>query len=297
MNAKTLSHHSQYPYSIGVLALVASMISLCVGTSFAKSLFTELGAQGTTSYRLLFSAILLWIIWRPWRFGFNPRYIPQLLYYGISLGLINFLFYMSIRHIPLGLAIAIEFLGPLGLALISSRQRSDFVWIGLVLVGMYLLLGIDDGVENLDPVGVLYAAGAAIFWALYIVAGQGVRHIHPGQATTYGITIAALMTLPFSIAHIGLDGLWRPDLFLFGLTVGVLSSALPYSLEMISLRTLHRKTFGVLLSLEPAFGAIAGAIILHEMLSLKQVLAIICIVIASMGCTLTAKKKLIDKDS
>ncbi|MDO5679235.1 MAG: DMT family transporter [Pelistega sp.] len=272
------------------------MISLCVGTSFAKSLFTELGAQGTTSYRLLFSAILLWIIWRPWRFGFNPRYIPQLLYYGISLGLINFLFYMSIRHIPLGLAIAIEFLGPLGLALISSRQRSDFVWIGLVLVGMYLLLGIDDGVENLDPVGVLYAAGAAIFWALYIVAGQGVRHIHPGQATTYGITIAALMTLPFSIGHIGLDGLWRPDLFLFGLTVGVLSSALPYSLEMISLRTLHRKTFGVLLSLEPAFGAIAGAIILHEMLSLRQVLAIICIVIASMGCTLTAKKKLIDKD-
>ncbi len=104
------------------------------------------------------------------------------------------------------------------------------------------------------------------------------------------------MTLPFSIAHIGFDGLWRPDLFLFGLAVGVLSSALPYSLEMISLRTLHRKTFGVLLSLEPAFGAIAGAIILHEMLSLRQVLAIVCIVIASMGCTLTAKKKLINKD-
>ena len=296
MNAKPLSHQSQYPYSIGVLALVASMISLCVGTSFAKSLFAELGAQGTTSYRLVFSAILLWIIWRPWRFSFNPRYIPQLLYYGISLGLINFLFYMSIRHIPLGLAIAIEFLGPLGLALISSRQRSDFIWIGLVLVGMYLLLGTDSGVENLDPVGVLYAAGAAIFWALYIVAGQGVRHIHPGQATTYGITIAALMTLPFSIAHIGFDGLWRPDLFLFGIAVGVLSSALPYSLEMSSLRTLHRKTFGVLLSLEPAFGAIAGAIILHEMLSLRQVLAIVCIVIASMGCTLTAKKKLINKD-
>lgn len=296
MNAKTYKHTAQYPYSIGVLALVASMISLCVGTSFAKSLFTEIGAQGTTSYRLIFSAILLWIIWRPWRFGFNPRYIPQLLYYGVSLGLINFLFYMSIRHIPLGLAIAVEFLGPLGLALISSRQRTDFIWIGLVLAGMYLLLGFEGAMESLDPIGLLYAGGAAIFWALYIVAGQGVRHIHPGQATTYGITIAALMTLPFSVASIGFDGLWRPDLFLFGLAVGILSSALPYSLEMISLRTLHRKTFGVLLSLEPAFGAIAGAIILHEMLTVKQVLAIICIVLASMGCTMTARKKLIDKD-
>lgn len=283
-----------YPYSIGVLALIASMISLCVGTSFAKSLFVELGAQGTTSYRLMVSALLLWIIWRPWRFGLDRRHIPQLLFYGVSLGLINFLFYMAIQHLPLGLAIAIEFLGPLGLALLSSRQRIDFIWFGLVILGMILLLGF-DGLDNIEPIGLLYAIGAAIFWALYIIAGQGLRHIHPGQATTYGITVAALITLPFSIVHLGFDGLWRPELFMMGLLVGIMSSALPYSLEMISLRTLQRKTIGVLLSLEPAFGAIAGAIILHEMLTLKQVIAISCIVIASMGCTMTSRKKLIDE--
>lgn len=283
--------HKTYPFSFGVIALIASMISLCLGTSFAKNLFSEIGAQGTTFYRLTFSAILLWIIWRPWRFKFTRAYIIPILFYGISLGLLNFLFYMALRTIPLGIAIAIEFCGPLGLALFASRKKIDFLWIALVIVGLLFLIPNEaTTASSLDPIGLMYCVAAAIFWAFYIIAGQKMGNIHPGQASTLGITVAALTVMPFAVASFGFEGLWRMELFWMGLVVGILSSALPYSLEMISLRALDRKTFGVLLSLEPAFGAIAGAIVLHEFLTIQQIIAIICIVSASMGCTITAKR-------
>ncbi len=286
-----MNHHKSYPFSFGVIALIASMISLCMGTSFAKSLFSEIGAQGTTFYRLIFSAILLWIIWRPWRFKFTRTYIFPIIFYGVSLGMLNFLFYMALRTIPLGIAIAIEFCGPLGLALFASRKKIDFLWIALVIIGLLFLIPNEStSATSLDPIGLMYCVAAAIFWAIYIIAGQKMSNIHPGQASTLGITMAALTVMPFAIASIGVEGLWRVELFWVGLVVGILSSALPYSLEMISLRSLDRKTFGVLLSLEPAFGAIAGAIVLHEFLSIQQIIAIICIVSASMGCTLTAKR-------
>lgn len=287
-----MNQPKSYHFSLGVIALIASMISLCMGTSFAKSLFSEIGAQGTTFYRLTFSAILLWIIWRPWRFKFTQAHIFPILFYGIALGMLNFLFYMALRTIPLGIAIAIEFCGPLGLALLSSRRKIDFLWIALVIVGLLFLIPNEStSTTSLDPVGLMYCIGAALFWAIYIIAGQKMSNIHPGQASTLGITMAALTVMPFAIASVDIGDLWRIDLFWLGLVVGILSSALPYSLEMISLRSLDRKTFGVLLSLEPAFGAIAGAIMLHEFLSTQQIIAIICIVSASMGCTLTARKK------
>lgn len=284
-------NHKTYPLSLGIITLIASMISLCVGTSFAKNLFSEIGAQGTTFYRLIFSALLLWLIWRPWRFKFTRAYIRPIILYGISLGMLNFLFYMALRTIPLGIAIAIEFCGPLGLALFSSRKKIDFLWITLVIIGLLFLIPNEStSTQSLDPIGLMYCVAAAIFWAIYIIAGQKMSNIHPGQASTLGITVAAITVMPFAVASFGFEGLWRIELFWLGLVVGILSSALPYSLEMISLRSLDRKTFGVLLSLEPAFGAIAGAIILHELLNIQQIIAIICIVSASMGCTLTAKR-------
>jgi len=282
---------SSYPFSVGVIALIFSMLSLCIGTSFAKGLFPVLGAQGTSSYRLLFSALLLWCIWRPWRFSLNIGQVKLLLFYGVSLGLMNLLFYMALRSIPLGVAIAIEFCGPLGLALYSSRQKIDILWIGLVIIGLSFLIPFENTTASLDPTGIFYAVCCAFFWASYIIVGQKIKTIHPGQASTVGITIAACVTLPFSLSHLGIE-IWQPQLFGLGLLVGILSSALPYSLEMISLRSLDRKTFGVLLSLEPAFGAITASIILQEFLSLSQILAIICIVSASIGCILTANRKL-----
>lgn len=277
-----------YSQTMGIAALVGSMASLCIGTSFAKSLFDAVGAQGTTAYRLGFSALLLWCVWRPWRFPLSRRNALAIASYGLCLGLINFFFYMAIRTVPLGLCIAIEFLGPLSLAIFSSRRRIDFLWIGFVALGLYLLIPqSQQDVSAIDPVGVLYAVGAGIFWALYIVFGQRTRNIHPGQATSLGITVAALLVLPFGIAHSGAL-LLDPSFMIAGLLVAILSSAVPYSLEMISLRSLPRKTMSILLSLEPAMGALAGLVILHEQLTLAQWLAIAFIVSASIGCATTS---------
>lgn len=285
---------SSYSQSVGIIALIASMASLCIGTSFAKSLFSEVGAQGTTTYRLVFSALILWLIWRPWRFKLNRKDAGIIALYGLSLGAINFLFYMALRTIPLGIAIAIEFLGPLTLALLSSRQKIDFLWIALVAAGLVMLIPQQETAASLDPVGVAYAIAAAVCWALYIIFGQRTRNIHPGQASSLGITVAALAVLPFGMDYAG-SSLLNPSLLMLGLFVGILSSAIPYSLEMISLRALPRKTMSILLSLEPAMGALAGVIILHEHLNIQQWLAITFIVSASIGCAATSRSPLRDE--
>lgn len=277
-----------FTQTAGIVALLGSMASLCIGTSFAKSLFDAIGAQGTTAYRLGFSALILWCIWRPWRFPLSRKNALAIASYGLCLGLINFFFYMAIRTVPLGLCIAIEFLGPLSLAIFSSRRKIDFLWIGFVALGLFLLIPrAQQDMSAIDPVGLMYAVCAGIFWALYIIFGQRTRNIHPGQATSLGITVAALLVLPFGIAHGG-SLLLDPALMLSGLVVGILSSAVPYSLEMISLRSLPRKTMSILLSLEPAMGALAGLLILHEQLTVAQWLAIGFIVAASIGCATTS---------
>lgn len=281
-----------YPLYIGVITLIGSMLSISLGNSYAKGLFHELGAQGTTFYRLCFSALLLWIVWRPWRFSLSIHQCKLIIAYGISLGLLNLLFYLALQTIPLGIAVAIEFCGPLGLALLSSRKKIDFLWILLVIIGLFFLVPNSlTGTDSLDALGLIYISIAALFWALYIIIGQKMGEIHPGQASTLGISISALTVLPFAMREVEISSLWRPELFGMGFMVGVLSSAIPYSLEMIALRSLDRKTFGVLLSLEPAFSTLVGALILHEYLSLQQIIAITCIIIASIGCTLTIHRK------
>lgn len=281
-----------YPLYIGIVTLIGSMLSISLGNSFAKGLFHELGAEGTTFYRLFFSAILLWLAWRPWRFSLNWQQFKLIAAYGISLGLLNFFFYLALQTIPLGIAVAIEFCGPLGLALFASRKKVDFIWIILVIIGLLFLIPNNlTGTDSLDTAGLVYISIAALLWALYIVIGQRMSGIHPGQASAWGISISSLTVLPFAIHHLGFEDLWHPELLGIGFIVGLLSSAIPYSLEMIALRSLERKTFGVLLSLEPAFSTVVGAIILHEYLTLQQMTAIVCIIVASMGCTLTAKRK------
>ena len=276
-------------------ALVAGIVSLCVGTAFAKQLFPLIGAAGTTAYRVGFAALLLCAVWRPWRWRLSPRGAGTLALYGAVLGAMNLLFYLSLRTIPLGIAVAIEFTGPLAVALLASRRPADSLWIGLAAIGLALLLvpgwpaAAPEALRPLDPTGLACVLGAALCWALYIVFGQRAGRLHGGQVVSLGMGVAALVVLPVGIAEAG-AALLDPRLIGLGLAVAILSSALPYSLEMVALKRLPRQTFGVLLSLEPAVAALAGLAILGERLSLPDALAVACIVAASAGSTLSAAR-------
>ena len=290
MSSSSLSLNSpRLAAALPYLALVGGMVSLAVGTSFAKGLFPLVGAEGTATLRVGLSALVLIAIWRPWRFRMTRADAGRVLLYGLVLGLMNLSFYMALRTIPLGLAIAIEFAGPLTLALIHSRRLVHFALVGLAVAGLAMLLPIWSGVEGLDPVGVAYAAFAGLCWALYIVFGTRLSHMHAGQSVALGMSTAALVILPFGASTAGV-ALLAPAVLLMGLGVALVSSALPYSLEMIALRHIPKRTFGVLLSVEPAIGAMAGMVLLHEQLTTLQGLAIGCIIAASIGAVLTAPR-------
>ncbi len=275
---------------LAVAATLGSILSLCIGSSYAKTLFPSLGAEGATVVRLAFGAGFLLLLWRPWRWPLSGRDAGRIALYGLVLGAMNLLFYLAIARIPLGLAIAIEFTGPLALAIASSRQASDFLWIGFAVLGLVLLLPILPNAATLDPLGIAFALGAALCWALYIITGQRVAHVRSGQATSLGMLMAVLLVLPFGAAPA--TAVWRdPALLLAGLVVGIMSSALPYSLEMVALRHLPKPTFGILLSLEPAVGAMIALVILGEALTPLQWAAIACIVVASVGSTLLSTSR------
>ncbi|WP_425283982.1 EamA family transporter [Methylobacterium phyllostachyos] len=274
---------SPSPVFLSVAALITGMVSLQCGATFAKSLFPSIGAAGTSSLRVGFSALILIIVWRPWRRSLSLREAGWIALYGAALGAMNLLFYLALARLPLGPAVAIEFAGPLAVALIASRRRSDFLWIGLAVLGLVLLLPITT-TDGLDPVGVLLDLGAATAWALYILFGQRAGRIDGGQAVSLGMLTAAAIIAPFGLAEAG-SALLMPGVVLAGLAVALMSSALPYSLEMVALRRLDRKSFGVLMSLEPAVAACAGLMLLGERISLVQWLAIGLVIAASAGIT------------
>jgi inner membrane transporter RhtA len=277
------------PVAFAVGMLLISMVSYQCGASLAKHLFPQVGAQGATAYRLGFSALLLLLWKRPWRRMKNQRDWRVLWGYGLSMGAMNMVFYMSLRTIPLGIAVALEFTGPLALALVGSRRWIDFVWIALVVIGLALLLPLRGQVQTLDPVGVMYALAAGVGWALYILLGKKAGDAYGADAVTLGTSIGALLAIPFGIAHAG-SALLSPTLLPYALGVAVLSSALPYSLEMIALTRLPARTFSTLLSLEPAVAAVAGVALLGEQLSLLQWLAIVTIIVAAAGTALSVQK-------
>lgn len=281
-DAMSASRSPLIPYA----ALLGSIVTLCVGTSFAKSLFPLAGAQGVTAYRVGFAALILLVVWRPWRHPISREDLKKVAAYGAVVGLMNLSFYMAIRTIPLGLAIAIEFMGPLLVAVAHSRKLIHFVWIGLAVLGLGLLLPIDPRATHLDPVGVGFACVAAVMWALYILLGKRVGHLHAGRTVALGMSTAALIVVPVGLVSAGAT-LFQPKLALLGLFVALLSSAIPYSLEMVALKGIPKRSFGVMLSVEPAVGALAGLVILHERLALTQWLAIVAIVAASVGTILT----------
>ena len=275
---------------------MVSLITLCAGTSLAKGLFPFVGAEGTTTYRLVFSTLLLMAFWRPWRRAWTWADVPILVLFGATLGLMNLLFYNAIKTVPFGLAIAVEFTGPLAVALWSSKKPLDFVWIVLAVAGMGLILplgnasGADMLAAAIDPVGIAYALGAGACWAVYIVVGQRVADRIGSFATPMGMLVAALLVTPVGISVAG-SSLLNPEWMLAGLGIALLSSAIPYSLEMYSLKHLPKQTFSILLSLEPAVGALAGWLVLSEQLSTQQLGAIGLIMTASMGSAMTAGQR------
>ena len=288
MTALPLRHAPLAPV-LPYVALVVGMLSLSIGTTFAKGLVPAVGAEGATAYRVGLAAILLLLVWRPWRMRFSRADLAGLALYGAAIGGLNLCFYLSLKTIPLGVAFAIEFAGPLSLALIYSRKLIHFVWVGLAVLGLGLLLPLPGAGQALDPVGVALAAVAGVFWALYIVFGKRLSHIHPGPSVAMGMSVAALVVLPFGVAHAG-AALLSPSILLAGLAVAVASSAIPYSLDLYAMRHIPKRTFGVLLSAEPAVGAVAGLLLLHEHLSGQQALAIAAIVAASAGAVLTTRQ-------
>lgn len=269
--------------------LLISMSSYQFGAALAKQLFPAIGAQGATACRLGLGAAILLLVRRPWRSWQRGRDLRALLGYGLSIGAMNLVFYMSLRTIPLGIAVALEFTGPLALALFGSRRLQDFIWIALVVAGLLLLLPLRGQAHALDPVGVLYALAAGVGWACYIVLGQRAGSAHGGDAVTWGTSIAALLAIPVGVVHAG-SALFNPALLPFALGVAVLSSALPYSLEMVALTRLPTRSFGTLLSLEPAIAALAGVALLGEHLSVLQWLAIAAIIVAAAGTALSVRK-------
>lgn len=274
-------------FAIGMLLI--SMVSYQCGASLAKQLFPQVGAQGATAYRLGLSALILLLWRRPWRRAAGRRDWAALWGYGLSMGAMNLVFYMSLRTIPLGIAVALEFTGPLALALAGSRRLLDFVWVALVVAGLVLLLPLRGSLHALDPVGVMYALAAGAGWALYIVLGKRAGASHGADAVTLGTSVGALLAIPFGIAHAG-SALLSPALLPYALGVAVLSSALPYSLEMVALTRLPARTFSTLLSLEPAIAAVAGVALLGERLSLLQWLAIATIIVAAAGTALSVQR-------
>ncbi len=269
------------------LALLGSITALCIGTSFAKRLFPLVGAEGTSALRVGFSALVLLALWRPWRWPLSRRDAGHVIRYGLTLGVMNLLFYMALRTIPFGIAVAIEFSGPLAVAMLASRRAVDAVWLALAVAGLVMLLPLAADAA-LDRTGVLLALGAAVCWALYLLFGKRAGHLHAGHAVSLGLVAASVVVVPVGVAHAGM-ALLDPRVLLAGLGVAVVSSALPMSLEMMALKRLPSETFGIMVSLEPAVASLLALIVLGERLAPSQWLAIGFIVAASVGSTVTAR--------
>ena len=235
-----------------------------------------------------FAALILLFVFKPWKIKFREGNIKNFVVYGIALGAMNFFFYKALKEIPIGIAVGIEFIGPLSVALFFSRRPIDFIWIALVIVGLFLLLPIGEEVNNVNFKGVLYALIAGFWWAIYIVFGRKVGKEYGIPIVSAGMILGAILFAPVGIFMEGAN-LLTPNVLLLGLTVALLSSAIPFALEMVAMTHIPSKTYGLLSSAEPAVGAIFGIVFLSEHLFSIQWAGLAAIIIASMGATLTAR--------
>ena len=273
-----------------IVVLLIAMSSIQSGASLAKTLFPLVGAPGVTALRLALGTLILVAIFKPWRLRFTREQRLPLLLYGLALGGMNYLFYLSIQRIPLGVAVALEFTGPLAVALFGSRRPVDFLWVALAVAGLWFLLPLGQSAAHLDLTGAALAIGAGACWAVYIISGQRAGEEHGPATVAMGSLIAAVVFVPVGVLQAG-DALWHWTLLPLGLGIAILSTALPYSLEMIALTRLPTRTFGTLMSMEPALAALSGMIFLGETLTFGQTMALAAIITASVGSTLTLRRE------
>ena len=270
---------SHYPLA----ATLISLVSVQVGAAFAKTLFPQVGPEGVAALRLGIAAVILVTWLRPWTLRLSRASGLALLAYGTVMAMMNLLIYRAFDYIPVGIAISIEVLGPLTVALLTSHRRLDVLWVCFALAGVALLpLGSLNA--SLDLRGVGYAALAGMFWGLYVMVGKKTAPLG-ARGVALGMSVAALLVVPVGVAHAGLR-LLTPEVLLIGGLVAVLSSAMPFLLDMYALKHLPRQVFGVLMSASPAVSALAGQWILGEQLHLLQWLGIGAITVACLGSAL-----------
>ena len=275
---------------VAILLLLIAMLSLQGGASLAKTLFPVVGPQGVTALRLGLGSILLLLYFRPWRFKMRGGNFRALLMYGLALGCMNYSFYLALRTVPLGIAVALEFTGPLAVAMFSSRRPVDFVWVALAVAGLLFLLPLGQSAGGVDLKGACFALIAGACWAVYILAGQRAGSSYGPGTAAMGSVIAAIIFFPIGVAQAH-TSIFTWEILPLGLLIALLTSAIPYSLEMMALTKLPAKTFGTLMSMEPAMAALSGIIFLGEFLTASQWLGLAAIIAASAGSTLTIQRK------
>lgn len=270
---------------LSMTAAFASLLSLQVGAAFAKTIFPLVGPEGVAALRIGITALILGLMIRPWTLKIERSSWRNILIYGSMIWLMNILIYRAFHHIPVGIAISIEVLGPLGVSLLSTKRKSDIVWIGFALFGV-MLLPYGQSSFSLDTIGVLHAVLAAVCWGIYINYASKIAHLGAG-GVSIGMVVAAFFSIPIAVAQVGLE-LFKPEVLALGLTVAILSSTLPFLLDVYALKNLPKSIFGVLMSASPAVSAIAGWFILEEQLSSVQWTGIFAISIACIGASLPA---------
>jgi inner membrane transporter RhtA len=271
-----------------VPGVLLAIVSVQGGATIAKRLFPVLGAAGTAGIRVGLSAVMLMLVFRPSVRAMLGERWRLVVPYGLVLSAMNLLFYLALERIPLGLAVTLEFLGPLVLAVAGSRRALDFVWVALAASGIALIAPWNRG--GIDLVGALLATLAGACWAAYIVLGGRVSRVLPGgPAVALGLSVATIAILPFTLAGGGLAHL-TPSLLAAGAALALLSGALPFTLEIDALGAMPARTFGILMSLEPAVAAICGLLLLRERLTGARWVSVALVIAASAGATATARK-------
>ncbi|GAA3030751.1 EamA family transporter [Streptosporangium longisporum] len=265
--------------------VLLAILSVQVGAGFAKDLFGQLSPSAVVFLRIATGALILGAVARPRLRGLTRGDAAAGVAFGVTLGVMNLSFYEALARLPMGIAVAIEFLGPLGVAVAASRRRLDLLWVALAGSGVVLLAPWGTATSRISWSGIAFALVAAACWAAYILLSASVGRRFPGATgLSLAMIISCVVVAPVGISSGGAD-LLRPEVLLIGLGVGLLSSVIPYSIELEALRRMPKRVFGILMSLEPAVAALAGLVILGEVLQVREWAAVGCVVIATLGAT------------
>lgn len=273
-----------------VIIILISMATVQGSSSLAKYLFPILGPSGMAAWRLVFSSIMLVIIFKPWKKPVSKQAWKYIILYGLVLGFMNLSYYSAIKRIPIGIAVAIELTGPIVVAMFAARKMIDFIWLAIAIVGLGMLLPIHQASADLDLVGVLLALCAGSCWGMYIIFGRKAGQLHGPSSVALGSIIVSFIIFPIGIWQSG-ETMFSLEVLPLALIVALLASAIPYALDMIAMPKVPALTFSTLMSLSPVLGALSGLIFLNETLSGYQWLSILLIIISSIGTVLSISHK------